>query len=97
MESKLYRTIPVVESSGSAYLWAKGTRDIVSGLLTLGLLWSRADPELIAVFIAIAALIPLGDSLNVFAHVRTANLTALFIHGGTAVFMWLLAFFLYRA
>jgi hypothetical protein len=38
----------------------------------------------------IAALIPLGDLFNVYANVRTRNVAALTIHGGTALFMCVL-------
>jgi len=89
--------VPADANERPAYLWAKGTRDIVSGLLTIGLLWLRVSPEVIAVFILIASLIPLADAVNVYIHVRTGNMTAISIHGGTALFMWLLAGFLLRA
>lgn len=89
--------VPERENAGSTYLWAKGTRDVVSGLIAIGLLWLRVRPEVIAVFILIASLIPLGDLLNVYAHMRGRNPLALFIHGGTALFMWVLGMFLLRA
>lgn len=83
--------VPETENAESTYLWAKGTRDIVSGLIAIGLLWLRVRPEVIAVFILIASLIPLGDLLNVYAHIRGRSPLALFIHGGTALCMWVLA------
>jgi hypothetical protein len=45
----------------------------------------------ISAFLLIAALIPFGDMLNVYAQVKTRNVPALLIHGGTAVFMCVLA------
>ena len=89
--------VPSDANSRPAYLWAKGMRDIVSGLLAIGLLWLKVSPEVIAMFILIASLIPLADAVNVYAHVRARNKIAIAIHGGTALFMWLLAFFLLRA
>ena len=78
-----------------AYLWAKGTRDIVSGLLVIALLWLRVGRRVLAGFIAVAALIPLGDFVNVYLNVGANNPMALAIHGGTTVFMWILAAFLW--
>jgi hypothetical protein len=83
--------VPASETEQSTYLWTKGTRDIVSGLLVIGLLWLKASSAVLAAFLFIASLIPFGDLLNVYAHVRTKNAMALAIHGGTAVFMCLLA------
>ena len=77
-----------------AYLWAKGTRDIVSGLFVLLLVWLRVSRRVLGSFIAVAALIPIGDLINVYINLGIKNPTALLIHGGTAVFMLVLAAFL---
>jgi hypothetical protein len=82
--------VPASETEQSTYLWTKGTRDIVSGLLVIGLLWLKASSSVLAAFLFIASLIPFGDLLNMYADVRTKNVAALAIHGGTAVFMCLL-------
>ena len=74
-----------------AYLWAKGTRDIVSGLLVIALLWLGAGRRVLGAFIGVAALIPIGDCLNVYVNVGASSAMALAIHGGTAVFMVTLA------
>jgi Domain of unknown function (DUF4267) len=79
--------VPASKTEQSTYLWTKGTRDIVSGLLVIGLLWLKVS----VAFLFIASLIPLGDLLNVYAHVGTKNVPALAIHGGTAVVMCVLA------
>ena len=89
--------VPSDVNGRTAYLWAKGARDIVSGLLAIGLLWLGVRLEVMAVFVFIASLIPLADAVNVYSHVRTRNTMALSIHGGTALFMWVLAFLLLRA
>jgi hypothetical protein len=88
--------VPASETERSTYLWAKGTRDIVSGLLVAGLLWLKVSKEVLATFLYIAALIPIGDLLNVYAQLRTKNVPALLMHGGTAVFMCVLASLLLR-
>jgi hypothetical protein len=79
-----------------AYLWAKGVRDIVSGLLLLALLGMRAGDRVLAMFILVAALIPLADLAIVYLNRGTRNMAALMIHGGTAVFMVVLAGLLWR-
>jgi hypothetical protein len=88
--------VPASESEQLTYLWTKGTRDIVSGLLLIGLLWLRVSSAVLAAFLFIASLIPFGDMLNVYSHVRRRNLPALLIHGGTALFMCVLATLLLR-
>ena len=88
--------VPAEGTRMFAYLWAKGTRDIVSGLFVILLLWLGVDRRVLAAFIAVAALIPIGDFINVYLNVGANNATALLIHGGTAVFMLVLAGFLRR-
>jgi len=77
-----------------AYLWAKGTRDIVSGLLLLALLGMRVRPHVIAVFILVAALIAVADFVNVYLNM--GYVSALAVHAGTAAFMVILAALLWR-
>jgi hypothetical protein len=87
--------VPVAENQTFAYLWAKGTRDIVSGLLLIVFLWLKVSRRVLAAFIFVASLIPIGDMLNVYANVGASN-SALMIHGGTALFMIVLATFVLR-
>lgn len=86
--------IPADGSQAFAYLWAKGTRDIVSGLLVIALLWLGVGRRVLAAFIGVAALIPIGDFINVYLNLGVRNPMALAIHGGTAIFMLILAAFL---
>ncbi len=79
-----------------AYLWAKGTRDIVSGLLLFVLLAMNVIRRVMAAFMMIAALIPIADFVNVYLNMRSNNASALMIHGGTAAFMLMLAALLWR-
>ena len=88
--------VPSTENQTVAYLWAIGTRDIVSGLFLIVFLWLKVNRRVLAAFIFVASLIPIGDALNVYANVGATNLTALVIHVGTALFMIILATFLLR-
>ncbi len=83
--------VPAHGTPNFAYLWAKGTRDIVSGLLLLAFLWAHAGRRLVAVFLAVAAMIPLGDFLNVGLNMGMRRAGALVIHGSTVVVMLILA------
>ena len=87
--------VPARGTPNFAYLWAKGTRDIVSGLLLLAFLWGHAGRRLVAVFLAVAALIPLGDFVNVALNTGTRHAGALVTHGSTFVAMVILAAFLF--
>ena len=87
--------VPARGTTNFAYLWAKGTRDIVSGLLLLAFLWGHAGRRLVAMFLAVAALIPLGDFVNVALNMGTRHAGALVMHGGTALAMVILAAFLF--
>jgi hypothetical protein len=86
--------VPADATTQMAYLWAKGTRDIVSGLLLLALLGMRVRPRVIAVFILIAALIAVADYANVYLNM--GYVAALAIHAETAAFMVILAALLWR-
>jgi hypothetical protein len=87
--------VPARGSPTFAYLWAKGTRDIVSGLLLLAFLGVHAGRRLVAVFLAVAALIPIGDFVNVALNMGTRHAAALVMHGSTAVAMVILAALLF--
>jgi hypothetical protein len=67
------------------FLDAKGVRDIVSGLVTLSLLFSGQKLGL-GIFLLVAALIPLGDMSIVLAHDGPAA-TAFGVHGATAALL----------
>jgi hypothetical protein len=79
----------------SAYLWAKGTRDIVLGLFVILLLSHGVDRRALSEFIGVATLIPIGDFINVYLNAAQVNFMALGIHGGTALLMLVLAGFLW--
>ena len=64
---------------------------MVSGLFLIVFLWLKVSRRVLAAFIFVASLIPIGDALNVYANVGASNSVALVIHGGTALFMIILA------
>jgi hypothetical protein len=88
--------VPADGTQTPAYLWAKGTRDIVSGLFLIVFLWLKVSRRVFAALIFVASLIPLGDMLNVYMNIGVRNVSALLIHGGTALFMLILATLLLR-
>ena len=88
--------VPADAARTVAYLWVKGTRDIVSGLFVILLLWLGVGRRVMAAFIAVAALIPIGDFTTVYLNVGVRNPIALLIHSGTAFFMLILAALLRR-
>ncbi len=59
--------VPAAHNSTLAYLWTKGTRDIVSGLLLISLLCLGVRRAVLSTFIFITTLIPLADFLNAAA------------------------------
>ena len=89
--------VPAEGSPTMAFLWAKGTRDIVSGLVLFVFLGMRVDRRVIAAFIFVASLIPIADFINVFLNMGSHAVTALMTHGGTAVFMIVLAAIIWRS
>lgn len=88
--------VPAGGAETNAYLWAKGTRDIVSGLFPLVLLWLKAGRQVFSVYLFVVALVPLSDLANVYVHIGTSNIGALVIHGSTALYLIILAAVLLR-
>jgi hypothetical protein len=72
-----------------AYLTIKGLRDGVSGLITIALLLSGSD-QTVALFLLVAALIPIGDAAIVLRN-GGSKVLAYAMHGGTAVVMAVVA------
>ena len=73
--------------AGSPYPWlyAKGMRDVASGIFIWVLLANRA-PHLLGAFMAAASIIPLGDAVIVLRSGGT-RAAAFGIHGVTAAVM----------
>jgi hypothetical protein len=85
--------IPIHDPAAFPYMWTKGIRDIFSGLAVLAFLL-RGDRRSTAIVFAIAILIPIGDGLVIISHLGIAP--PILIHWGTALYMAIVAVFLFR-
>jgi hypothetical protein len=85
--------IPIHDPAAFPFMWIKGIRDIFSGLVVLSLLWSR-DRRTTATLFAITIFIPFGDGLVILSHLGFAP--PIYIHWGTALYMMIVAYFLFR-
>ena len=77
------------EPRSRAYLWAKGIRDIASGLFA-AILIAYGSPHPLGWFMLAAAVIPIGDAAVVLRH-GGSRATALGIHGSTAAVMLIIS------
>lgn len=85
--------IPLAANQDVAFLFVKGVRDIVSGLIFLALLWS-GERRLIGALLLIAMLIPISDGAIVLSSIGWGPVLA--VHWGTALYMLLLSLALLR-
>jgi hypothetical protein len=85
--------IPTHDPADFPFMWSKGIRDIFSGLVVLLFLWS-GDRRTTATLFAIAIFIPFGDGLVILSHLGFAP--PIYIHWGTALYMIIVAYFLFR-
>ena len=85
--------IPIHDPASFPFMWVKGIRDIFSGLVVLTFLF-RGDRRTTAILFALAIFIPVGDGLVILSHLGFAP--PIFIHGGTALYMMVVATFLLR-
>ncbi len=81
--------IPLADPDDAVFLFGKGARDIVSGLIFLVLLWS-GERRLIGALLLVATLIPISDGVIVLSSIGWRPVLA--IHWGTALYMLLLSF-----
>lgn len=70
----------------------KGVRDLFSGLLVVLLAWSHYRRPLFLTLLA-GSIIPFADMLIVW-QTPGSDLSAMFIHGGTVITLWVLCYFL---
>jgi hypothetical protein len=85
--------IPITDPTSFPYMWIKGIRDIFSGLVILPFLY-RGDRKVTSILFALATFIPFSDGLVVIAN---SGFTApLLIHWGTAIYMVVVSYFLFR-
>lgn len=85
--------IPIHDPAAFPFMWVKGIRDICSGLVVLSFLW-RGDRRNTAIVFAIAIFIPFGDGLVILGHLGFAP--PIYIHWGAALYMVIVAAFLFR-
>ena len=85
--------IPIHDPAALPFMWIKGIRDICSGLVILPFLWRR-DVRTTATLFAISIVVPFGDGLVILRHLGFAP--PLYIHWGTALYMMIVAAFLFR-
>ncbi|WP_457126795.1 DUF4267 domain-containing protein [Mucilaginibacter sp. HD30] len=87
--------ISLANDSDAVYGQIKGIRDAFSGLLLLPLLWLRLRKATAWVFTA-AVVVPSFDFLMILFHKGSGNTLHLAVHGGTALFMLITSFLLFR-
>lgn len=85
--------IPINDPNGFPFMWIKGIRDIASGLFILPFLFS-GNRKVTVILFAISIFIPFCDGLVIFSHSGFAP--PLLIHWGTALYMLIVAYFLWR-
>jgi hypothetical protein len=77
------------EPHSQAYLFAKGIRDIASGLF-VGMLIAFGSAHALGWFMLIATIIPVADAVIVLRHGRNRTVT-FGVHGVTAVAMLIIS------
>ena len=85
--------IPIQDPAAFPFMWTKGIRDIFSGVVVLAFLL-RGDRRTTATLFAIAVLIPICDGLIILTRLGFAP--PIYIHWGTALYMIIVATFLFR-
>jgi Domain of unknown function (DUF4267) len=85
--------IPIHDPNSFPYMWIKGIRDIFSGLVILPFLLS-GNRKVTAILFAISIFVPFCDGLAIISHLGFAP--PLLIHWGTAFYMTVVSYFLFR-
>ena len=85
--------IPVHDPNSFPFMWIKGIRDIFSGLVILPFLFS-GNRKVTAILFAISIFVPFCDGLVIISHLGFAP--PLLIHWGTAFYMMVVSYFLWR-
>jgi hypothetical protein len=78
-----------VEPHSLAYLYAKGIRDIASGLF-IAVLMAYGSAHALGWFMLVATIIPVVDAVIVLRH-DGSRIVAFGVHGGTAVAMLIIS------
>ena len=85
--------IPIHDPNSFPFMWIKGIRDIFSGLVILPFLFG-GNRKVTAILFAIAIFVPFCDGLVIISHLGFAP--PLLIHWGTAFYMMVVSYFLFR-
>lgn len=85
--------IPIHDPAAFPFLWTKGIRDIFAGLVLLPFLFN-CDRRSTATIFAISIFVPVSDGLVILEHLGLAP--PIYIHWGTALYMTIVAGFLFR-
>ena len=85
--------IPIHDPAAFPFMWIKGIRDIFAGLAVLTFLL-RGDRRSTATIFAVSIFIPFCDGLVILQHRGFAP--PIYIHWGTALYMVVVAAFLFR-
>jgi hypothetical protein len=85
--------ISIHDPAAFPFMWIKGIRDIFAGLVVLTFLL-RGDRRTTAILFAISIFIPFCDGLVILWRLGFAP--PIFIHWGTALYMAIVATFLFR-
>src|SRR5262249_42759962 len=88
--------VPIWGVEARVYLWATATRDMAIGCWFLALLGLRVRRQVLGTSLAVVALIPLGDFVNVYSNSHDST-TALLFHGGSTVAFLAFGVWLWRA
>lgn len=86
--------IVVPHTVADPYLLTKGVRDIASGIFVFCLV-AAATRRVVGIYMLAASFIPCCDMLIVISQIGPQP-APFMIHGGTAVTLWILAYFLLR-
>ena len=85
--------IPIHDPNSFPFMWIKGIRDIFSGLVILPFLFS-GNRKVTAILFSVSILVPFCDGLVIISHLGFAP--PLLIHWGTAFYMMVVSYFLFR-
>lgn len=86
--------IAVPHTAADPYLVTKGVRDMASGIIVFCLV-AAATRRVVGIYMLAASFIPCGDFLTVVSRIGPQP-TPMMIHGGTALVLWILSYFLIR-
>jgi Domain of unknown function (DUF4267) len=87
--------IPLNHDAFPDYAYAKGIRDVYSGIILLVFLALR-KARVTAILFSIATLIPASDFLIVLSRNSPGDITHLMIHGCTAIYMIVVSYLLFK-